>query len=47
VRGFGHVKERNAREAHETETRLLASLQAKQPETNWVVAEASRTGTEG
>jgi hypothetical protein len=41
------VKERNAREAHENQTRLLASLQAAQPESNWVVAEASRTGTAG
>jgi len=47
IRGFGHVKERNAREAHENQTRLLASLQAQQPESNWVVAQASRTGTAG
>jgi indolepyruvate ferredoxin oxidoreductase len=47
IRGFGHVKERHAREAQETETRLLASLQNQHTEVSMHVAEVSRTGTAG
>lgn len=47
IRGFGHVKERNAREAQETETRLLASLMAEQTKSNMIEVQACRTGTVG
>lgn len=44
VRGFGHVKERNAREAKKREHELLKAFHS---EPEWVVTEVNRTGTTG